>query len=476
MGRKKLGIFQIRFKLFDRILLVGMSLLVIATMTVFHAYTNKAETNQVDFVQLVMEKNTLNQKDQFESFVNEKVGILQVLAGYPEIYEMDKAEQSAFIRGRSAKWGFRHIFIMDTEGIGIYPEEGITRNQGGEQFFANIMNNEVYITEPFYSDDGMAIMTACVSIYNPSREKVGVLCGAINLSSIQDVITNSEMLLEGDCFVVDRSGNFVTEPKSGSISGKISVFDRKRSDVSLIQQAILWEDYRGGTMVLEDKEYLAHVCYLPDYTWAIVQCTPMDEVVKQLDNLTRLQTVLSVAIVALIACVVRIIYCWNKSVNETYRDALTGCNNRAACKKMLSHLEKKKSEDIYIVFMDLNRFKYVNDTFGHDKGDELLKIFSRELTETFGKIGFVCRVGGDEFVTVLINSSEEEIKETWSRLCERLKSESKQLKIEYEISSSYGWAVRKKGEEGSLEALMQLADEKMYEYKQRSKKEGLAGI
>lgn len=469
MGRKKLGMFQIRFKVFDRVLLAGMSLLVIIAMFVFKTYANNAETNQIDFVQLVMEKTSLNQKDQFESFVDEKIRILRALASHPEIYRMNTAEQTSFIKNRSVKWGFRHIFIMDMEGTGYYPEEGVTRNQGGELFFTNVMNNDIYITEPFYAEDGTAIMTACVTIYDTMREKVGVLCGAINLSSIQDVITGSEMLLGGDCFIVDRSGNFVTEPKRSNISSSASVFDMKKSDVSLIQQALLWEDHRGGAMVLEGKDYLAHVCYLPDYTWAIVQCTPMEEVVKQFDNLTTLQTVLFAAITALILCVLRIIYCWNKSVNETYKDALTGCNNRAACKKMLAYLEKKKSGDIAIVYMDLNRFKYVNDTYGHDKGDVLLKIFSRELADTFGKIGFACRVGGDEFVTILLNSSEEEIEGTWKRLCERLKAESTKLEFDYEISSSYGWAVRKKGEEGSLEALMQLADERMYEYKQISK-------
>lgn len=472
MGRKKLGMFQIRFKAIDRVLLAGMLLLVIATMLVFNAYTNSAENNQIDFVQMVMENTSLNQKEQFENFVDDRVRILKALAGYPEIYQMNREEQAAFIKNRSAKWGFRHIFVMDMEGTGFYPEEDLVRNQGGEVFFTNVMNNDTYITEPFYADDGTAIMTACVSIYDSMNRKTGVLCGAINLKVIQEVITGSEMLLEGDCFILDRLGDFVTEPKNGEITSSVSVFDMKNSEVSLIQQAILWEDHRGGTLVLEEKEYLAHVCYLPDYTWSIVQCTPMEEVVKQFDNLTRMQMVLSLAIVALIFCGARIIYCWNKSVNETYRDVLTGCNNRAACTKMLSYLEKKISGDITIVFMDLNKFKFVNDTYGHDKGDVLLKLFSKALMETFGKQGFACRVGGDEFVTILLDSAEAEIQELWKRLCGKLEEENKKLDFDYEISAAFGYATRKKDETGSLEALMQLADEKMYEYKQKQKEVG----
>ena len=469
MRRKKLGMFQIRFRIMDRVLLVGMSLLILVTMAVFQLYATNAEKNQIDFVQLVMEKTSLDQKAQFETYIDDKLRILRSMAAYPEIYQMDRETQGAFIRNHSAQWGFRHIFIMDTVGVGYYPEEDLTRNQGAEQFFANVMNNEEYISEPFYSEDGKALMTVCVSVRDTDNKKVGVLCGAINLRAIQDVITSSEMLLGGDCFILDREGNFVTSPKSGNIESGKSLYDLKKSDVSLIQQAILWEDNRGGTLILEEEEYLAHVCYLPDYTWVIVQCTPMDEVVRQFENLTRFQTVLSVAIAILIYCVVRIIHRWNKSVRETYTDVLTGCNNRAACMKMLAYLEKKKYGDISIVFMDLNGFKQVNDTFGHDKGDLLLQIFSRHLTETFGKMGFACRVGGDEFVTILLNSTEEEIEAAWSGLSGRLREESSKLEFEYEISSSYGYATRKKGETGSLEALMQKADEKMYQYKQLSK-------
>ena len=54
--KKKLGMFQIRFKVIDRALLAAMLLLIAVTMVVFHKYTDNAEQNQIDFVRLVMEK------------------------------------------------------------------------------------------------------------------------------------------------------------------------------------------------------------------------------------------------------------------------------------------------------------------------------------------------------------------------------------------------------------------------------------
>lgn len=461
--------FRLRFTLPDRILLVGVILLVIVTMIIFHLYTNRIEENQIDFVQLVMEKNSMSQKERFESFVEDKVALLQALATYPEIYEMDPEIQTEFICGRSEKLGFHHIFVMDLNGNGFYFDEGVVKQQRNESFYTDVMSHDVYITESFCQEDGLNIMTVCVSVYSSGNQKNGVLCGAVDLSAVQEMIAGDEMLLNGDCFIVDRSGIYVTEPDSGNITPGKSLFDIKKSEVSLVQQTFLWEEDRTGSIVLENREYLAYACYLPDYAWTIVQCIPMDHIVQRFENMARLQTVLFAAIMALFVCIARLIYCWNKSDIEAYSDALTKCGNRAACVKMLSYLENKTSEDIVIMYMDLNKFKYVNDTFGHDKGDELLKIFSRVLEETFGQRGFVYRMGGDEFVSIQTGMPEQELKSLWKVLEEKLEAESKNLDFDYLIESSYGYAVRPKGENGSLEELMQQADEKMYVCKQAGK-------
>ena len=118
-----------------------------------------------------------------------------------------------------------------------------------------------------------------------------------------------------------------------------------------------------------------------------------------------------------------------------------------------------------IVYMDLNRFKWVNDTYGHDKGDLLLQLFTSVLNQTFGVDGFVGRLGGDEFIAVLLDTTEEELKELWENVEELLVDRSKELDFPYIMSSSYGYAFREKGEDISLHEILKEADKKMYEYK-----------
>ena len=120
---------------------------------------------------------------------------------------------------------------------------------------------------------------------------------------------------------------------------------------------------------------------------------------------------------------------------------------------------------ISIIYMDLNKFKYVNDTFGHDQGDRLLTIFGKTLRSVFGKVGFVGRMGGDEFVAVLSDTNDTEIEKMCKDVEEMLKEQSKTLDFPYVISSSYGYASRNVGQSETMSEIMQRADERMYKNK-----------
>ncbi|MDB5840062.1 MAG: hypothetical protein JWQ23_2014 [Herminiimonas sp.] len=85
-------------------------------------------------------------------------------------------------------------------------------------------------------------------------------------------------------------------------------------------------------------------------------------------------------------------------------DNLTGLANRSLLRKRLNQAiagAKPNCIPIWVVFIDLDRFKFVNDTLGHEAGDEVLKALSGRLQSTGYVVDTVARVGGDEFVVVL---------------------------------------------------------------------------
>ena len=106
------------------------------------------------------------------------------------------------------------------------------------------------------------------------------------------------------------------------------------------------------------------------------------------------------------------------------RDGLTGLFNRKALDlKLIEYLNTLsiKGEPFSIVFFDVDKFKEINDTFGHVAGDKVLEKVSQCLIETFRKGDFIARYGGDEFVVAIEGLTDEMAQERISLFRKNLK-------------------------------------------------------
>lgn len=87
---------------------------------------------------------------------------------------------------------------------------------------------------------------------------------------------------------------------------------------------------------------------------------------------------------------------------EAFHDALTGLGNRSAYEEFMENADK---EHLALLVIDVDDFKGVNDTYGHDVGDRVLKRVAEVLTHSFRSVDAVCRFGGDEFVVVMTRAN-----------------------------------------------------------------------
>ncbi len=98
-----------------------------------------------------------------------------------------------------------------------------------------------------------------------------------------------------------------------------------------------------------------------------------------------------------------------KLVHMVYHDSLTGLLNRKAfqenLEKELSYAERYKQQRV-VLYIDLDKFKKVNDTYGHDAGDRFLKEFATRAKKTLRQTDMIYRLGGDEFAVVLTNPQD----------------------------------------------------------------------
>lgn len=96
---------------------------------------------------------------------------------------------------------------------------------------------------------------------------------------------------------------------------------------------------------------------------------------------------------------------FRKQDREKYSDILTGLRNRRG---LVSLFDEKSGKDssFYVIYIDLENFKYINDNLGHRCGDAALKILAKRMTDIIGRHGTLCRIGGDEFVLILSGSCD----------------------------------------------------------------------
>lgn len=155
-----------------------------------------------------------------------------------------------------------------------------------------------------------------------------------------------------------------------------------------------------------------------------------------------------------------------------YHDFLTELPNRRFFQEKLEKeliISKTLQQKMAVMFLDLDRFKYINDTLGHFVGDELLKLISKRLKICLGENNFLARLGGDEFSAVLpnIGNTDQVIKQSETII----KSLEEPFFIEgYElfITTSIGISIYPADGEDT-ESLMKYAHSALYKSKERGK-------
>jgi two-component system cell cycle response regulator len=163
-----------------------------------------------------------------------------------------------------------------------------------------------------------------------------------------------------------------------------------------------------------------------------------------------------------------------ESVQQTIElavtDALTGLNNRRYLDKHLKLLFDRanaRGKPLSILITDIDRFKSVNDSHGHDAGDEVLKEFAARVRATVRGADLACRFGGEEFVVVMPDTSPDTAASVAERLRHMIEAHPftlRQSGVSLNITASIGISSTVWGAE-SAEQLLKQADKALYEAK-----------
>jgi|GEM_PF-1055658 len=154
-----------------------------------------------------------------------------------------------------------------------------------------------------------------------------------------------------------------------------------------------------------------------------------------------------------------------------HHDSLTSLPNRLYFDhklKVAIRNAKLKSKKVGVLFLDLDRFKEVNDSYGHEKGDLLLRVITQRLQKIVREEDIIARLGGDEFTIIVHNAKQRSLEKIAQKIMSEIKKPIFLDEIELFVTFSIGISIYPQDGESS-DLLLKNADTAMYRAKEKGK-------
>jgi two-component system cell cycle response regulator len=163
-----------------------------------------------------------------------------------------------------------------------------------------------------------------------------------------------------------------------------------------------------------------------------------------------------------------------KNKNKAYykmafTDSLTGIYNRTMLDKYSKELFKEGEKVVGVITFDIDKFKSVNDTYGHDMGDEVIKKFASSISYAIKEKDYAIRNGGDEFLVIIEEDELDRCKKAAYSIAERIREQMEKhvfkvpkSEIEVKVTISGGIYCEKNNKAHSFKSFLKKADEILY--------------
>jgi diguanylate cyclase (GGDEF)-like protein len=158
----------------------------------------------------------------------------------------------------------------------------------------------------------------------------------------------------------------------------------------------------------------------------------------------------------------------NKKLKDiAIRDALTNLHNRRYLIEIsedVFHFHQREKNPLSVLMIDIDRFKHINDTYGHLEGDHVLENFAESMVSYFRKSDIICRYGGEEFTVIMCNT---DIAQAY-KAAESFRETTAQQREMVSITISIGIA-ELGGEDRTMQDLISRADKALYAAKRNGR-------
>lgn len=385
---------------------------------------NSIDTNS----QNIMTSTVSHQSDHVLSILQIHYGFLNSIA--------DKMGKSSsllsdgnmkFLVSMAENTDFERTALIEADGTAHY-DNGAEKNVAQRRYFQEAMQGKETLSDPLESsiDQEMRVILG-VPVYH-NGNIVAVLGGSYNVTALSRMLFNDVFDDSGYSLIINQNGEIIAydgDPAYHNITYGDNFFkfhERQNllSDDTLKKIRQNFKNEKDDTVRLQTASTSDAAQYL-SYTrlgingWMICYVIPVADAQDSYDFIKSDESILLGIFLILVLLLVLYIIRTNRKQNEELirtaeLDGLTGAYNKRATEAYINKiLTQMPDEKGTFVILDVDKFKDVNDRYGHAAGDTVLHELAKTFFRHFRKDDIIGRIGGDEFVIYMRNIESKEI-------------------------------------------------------------------
>lgn len=391
------------------------------------------------------------------------------LMDWVEEGEQDKSAIIKYLNEISEEYGFLTAFLVSAATDKYYYQKGILKEVNPRDphdvwFYSFLRSMKKYKldVDTNEAEDNKLTIFVNFRLENDSGRLLGVTGVGVNMDHAAKLLEQARQEYGRNVYLVDQDG-LVQVHSNKNLIEKHYITDAEGIGTVAKEILVPREDAINFEFDRDDRHILISTRYIPEFEWyLIVEQDEGHALAGARANLFRTLGIgLGASVLIIILCVVTINHYQARLERMAKTDPLTGAGNRRALEEqfeLAAYKADRYGDDFSILIMDLDKFKEINDIYGHMEGDTILKAVAEGVKRTIRPTDTLSRWGGDEFIVLMDGTADDA-----EALAERIRTELAGASHKHVISFSSGIAQYEEGDD--IGSLTHRADQAMYRAK-----------
>jgi diguanylate cyclase (GGDEF)-like protein len=386
--------------------------------------------------------------------------------------EKDIDKITTYLKTIKNKYQMFTTFLVSEKTRNYYTTEGLLEkvsenNPNNAWYFSFIKSpktNEINLDFNNLIDASM-IMFINHKIYNDQSHMIGVTGIGLKISYVNDMLKFFRQTFGFNVFFFNQDGEVVLYERDVNPIRNL----KDVSELNSLKDSIMSKESRVLEYSRAGEAYLVNTKYIPELDLFLFVEAKFSEYIKEVKKTFYFNLLSSLFATLLItSLILKTVKKYHKNLKHLANyDDLTTLKNRRMFNEELHHfflLSQRRQSCLSLLFFDLDDFKKINDTLGHQTGDKVLQRVADILKQNIRQTDIMGRWGGEEFIVAFIDTDIESAKVISEKLRIHIEKDEVMHQLTNQtITASFGLTAL--NEQDTMDALLKRADDALYEAK-----------